>query len=401
MNVPASARVPRLSTLVFLTAISVLSLNMYLPSLAQIADDLNTSYGIANLSIAGYLAITGALQLIMGPLSDRYGRRPVILVGLVLFLAGSILAAIAPTIELFLVARVLQAAVISGLALSRAVVRDIVPADEAAGMLGKIGVAMALAPMLGPTIGGFLGDAFGWRSVFWLYAALGLAMLFLTYFDLNETNENQSASFAAQFRDYPQLFGSRRFWGYSVCLTFSTGGFYCYITAAPLVLPSEFGLGPSMLGVTMGVISLGFMAGNFVSGRLVMKFGLTHVMLAGRLLTVFGVGLGAVSFAFGFGGLTLLFPTIISVGFGNGLSIPTGNAGTMSVRPHLAGSASGVSGALVVAGGAMITGLTGTILNQDSGAISLLLLILGIASLGSLSAAYVIWVDQREGPPDA
>jgi hypothetical protein len=97
----------------------------------------------------------------------------------------------------------------------------------------------------------------------------------------------------------------------------------------------------------------------------------------------------------------LLFPTIISVGFGNGLSIPTGNAGTMSVRPHLAGSASGVSGALVVAGGAMITGLTGTILNQDSGAISLLLLILGIASLGSLSAAYVIWVDQREGPPDA
>ena len=395
-----SVTAPSLTTLVFLTGLSVLSLNMFLPSLAQIADDLNARYAVANLSIAGYLAITGALQIIMGPLSDRYGRRPIILIGLTLFFIGSVIAALAQSIEVFLAARVLQAAIISSMALSRAVVRDIAPADQAAAMLGQIGVAMALAPMLGPALGGLMGEALGWRSVFWLYACLAILMLIICRTGLSETNQNKSSSFAAQFREYPHLFGSRRFWGYSLCLTFSVGAFFCYTTAAPLILPTAFGMGPSMLGISMGIITVGFMAGNIVSGRLVRVYQLTTVMLLGRLITILGLALGALAFAAGWGNLTILFAAIIPVGFGNGLSIPSGNAGIMSVRPRLAGSASGVSGALTVGGGALMTGLAGTYLTEQSGVLAMLLMLLLIGIAGAICAAYVIWVDLQEGPPE-
>ncbi|MBE1285478.1 MAG: Bcr/CflA family efflux MFS transporter [Rhodobacteraceae bacterium] len=392
-------RRPHFTTLVLLTALSVLSLNMYLPMLAEIATELDADYALANLSIAGYLAITGVLQLIMGPFSDRFGRRPLILIGLGLFLAGSVTAALATSVWVFLFARVLQAGVITGFTLSRAVVRDIAPPDQAAIMLGHIGAAMAIAPMLGPMAGGFLGEIFGWRAIFWFFTFVSLGLMIWCQRDMVETNTAPSATFAAQFREYPALFKSRRFWGYSLCLTFSTGSFYCFITAAPLVLSAEFGLGPAELGLFMGVITVGFFAGNLLSGHLVKRYDLTVVMLAGRLLTVICVGFGTVLFLLGLGNLTFLIFSVISVGLGNGLSIPPGNAGVMSVRPRLAGSASGISGAMTVGGGAILTGLAGLLLNEDSGSIALLLLLLGVVSAAALSAWYVRRVDLQEGPP--
>ena len=138
---------PRIFTLVLLTALSVLSLNMFVPSLSNMAEDFHTDYALVNLSIAGYLAITAVLQLIMGPLSDRYGRRPVLLTGLAIFALASLGCAQASNIWVFLGFRILQGAIISGSALSQAVVRDMVPAREAASLMGYIAMAMAVAPM--------------------------------------------------------------------------------------------------------------------------------------------------------------------------------------------------------------------------------------------------------------
>ena len=157
---------PRIVTLILLTGLSVLSLNMFLPSLSNMAAEFQVDYSLISLSIAGYLAITAVLQVIMGPLSDRYGRRPVLLVGLVIFTLASLVCALTTSIWVFLAFRVLQGAVISGWALSLAVIRDMAPPKEAASLIGYVSMAMAVAPMLGPMLGGALDEVFGWRASF-------------------------------------------------------------------------------------------------------------------------------------------------------------------------------------------------------------------------------------------
>ena len=205
---------PRIVTLILLTGLSVLSLNMFLPSLSNMAAEFQVDYSLISLSIAGYLAITAVLQVIMGPLSDRYGRRPVLLVGLVIFTLASLVCALTTSIWVFLAFRVLQGAVISGWALSLAVIRDMAPPKEAASLIGYVSMAMAVAPMLGPMLGGALDEVFGWRASFVVFTGFGAAALGLCWVDLGETNKTPSATFAEQFRTYPELFRSRRYWGY-------------------------------------------------------------------------------------------------------------------------------------------------------------------------------------------
>ena len=187
---------PTLITLIVGTALSVLSLNMFLPSLPGIAKEFQVDYGLANLSVAGYLAISAALQIVMGPMSDLYGRRKVMLLCCAMFVLASVGCALASNIWVFLGFRLLQGAIISGQVISRAVVRDMYPPSEAASKLGYMGMIMALAPMAGPMIGGALDMAFGWRASFVLYTGFGLALLALVWTDFGETNQTRAATIA-------------------------------------------------------------------------------------------------------------------------------------------------------------------------------------------------------------
>ena len=205
-----------------------------MPSLPGIGEALAAPYALVALSIGGYLAVTAGLQLVMGPLSDRLGRRPVLLASLAVFALASVGCALATEIRTFLACRMLQGAVIAGAVLSRAIVRDMLPPREAASLLGYISMAMAVAPMLAPVLGGALDQAFGWRSGFWAFAAMGAALLAWCWSDVGETNASPSATFGAQFRAYPELVRSRRFWGHSLCLAFSIGAFYVFLAGAPL-----------------------------------------------------------------------------------------------------------------------------------------------------------------------
>ena len=394
---PAATTPPRLSTLILLTATSVLSLNMFLPSLANMAKDFGVDYALVSFSVAGYLAITAVLQVLMGPLSDRYGRRPVLLGGLAIFTLASLVCALATNIWVFLAFRVLQGAVISGAALSRAVVRDTVPAQQAASVLGYIGMAMAIAPMLGPMFGGVLDQVFGWRANFVAFFVIGLAMFSLCWVDLGETNLEPSETFRAQFQTYPELIRSRRFWGYSICVMFSVAAFYVFLAGAPLVANALFAMSPAGLGFYMGIITAGFMFGSYLSGRYAPRYSLTTMMIAGRIVTCVGLTFGLVLILAGNVHVLTIFGATVFVGLGNGLTIPSGNAGAMSVRPQLAGSASGLSGALVVAGGAVSSLLTGMILTPENGAYMMILLMLVASFFGLLAAFYVRWVDRFEG----
>jgi Bcr/CflA subfamily drug resistance transporter len=283
---------PRTFTLVLLTGLSVLSLNMFLPSLSNMAADFRADYSLVSLSIAGYLAVTAVLQVIMGPLSDRFGRRPVLLAGLVMFTLASLVCALTTSIWVFLAFRVLQGAVISGWALSLAAIRDMAPPQEAASLIGYVSMAMAVAPMLGPMLGGALDELFGWRASFVVYTGFGIVALGLCWVDLGETNKTPSETFATQFRSYPELLRSRRYWGYSLCMAFSTGSFYAFLAGAPLVALAMLGLAPAAVGFYMGTITAGFALGSFVSGRFARRFALTTMMISGRVVACAGLMVG-------------------------------------------------------------------------------------------------------------
>jgi len=369
----ASGSRPRVLTLILLAALSTLSLNMFLPSLTNIARYFNADYALASLSIAGYLAITAVMQLVIGPMSDRFGRRPLLLCGLSIFVVGSLGCLVATDIYSFLLFRALQATVISGWVLS-----------------------MAIAPMLGPMIGGLLDEFFGWRASFVLYSFMGLALLLLCWLDLDETNHSPSATFAAQFKAYPELLGSRRFWGFAICAMFSTGAFYVFLAGVPLVAARQFSISPGVLGFYMGTITAGFAAGSFVAGRYSKRYPRNTMIIAGRSIAVFALSMGLILFLAGYAhGVTLFFATVF-VGVANGVSMPSVNTGAISIRPGLAGSAAGLMGASAVAAGAILTTLTGLLLETGDAAIRLLGALLTCSLLALAAAFYVRFVDRRE-----
>lgn len=392
----AATSPPRILTLILITGLSTLSLSMFLPSLSNIADTLQADYSLVSLSIAGYLGMTAVLQLVLGPLSDRFGRRPVILTGLAIFILASIGCVLATDIWTFLFFRMLQAAVISGSALSPAVVRDMVPAQKAASLLGYVGMVMAIAPMLGPMFGGVLDELFGWRASFVAFVVMGALVLCLCWMDLGETNKTPSETFIKQFQAYPALFRSRRFWGYSLCQAFSRGAFFVFLAGAPLVTRTLFAMSPGTLGFYIGTITIGFFLGSFLSGRYAARYSLTTMMISGRVVACVGLTMGLLLFLAGQVHVLSLFGATVFVGVGNGLTGPSASAGAMSVKPELAGSAAGLVGALTVGGGAVFTMISGAIITEDNGAYALLGMMLFSSAMGLFAAIYVAWVDWRE-----
>lgn len=388
---------PHTVTLVLMTGLAALNMNMILPSLPSLAAWFDADYAVVALAVSAYLALTAVLQLIIGPLSDRYGRRPVVLVSLVIFLVGTAGCIFATTIGAFLFWRMVQACIASAMALSRAVVRDTVGPDEAASRIGYITMGMSVSPMIAPMLGGFLDQAFGWQSVFVTTLVLGLGVFWLSWADMGETNRHKSASFAAQFGAYPELSRSRRFWGYTATATCASGAFFAFLGGGPWVATEVLGMTPARLGFYFGFIALGYMAGNFLSGRFTGVVGMNRMMLIGSIVATGGMLLAIALFAAGLQTPLAFFGSVLFVGLGNGLTLPSANAGIVSVRPHLAGSASGLGGALMIGGGAALAALAGALLTPQTGAWPLLVLMAASAGLGILAALDVIRTARDRG----
>ena len=392
--IPAAATTaPTMLTLVLLSGLSVVSLNMFIPSLPSIAQEFQADYALVNLSIAGYAGMTAVLQLVMGPLSDRFGRRPVILAGLVIFILASLGCLLATDVWTFLLFRMMQAAITSGFAVSRAVIRDSAHAQRAASLMGYLSMAWAIAPMLGPVFGGVLDQLFGWRASFWAFFGFGAAVLALCWVDLGETNKTPSESIAKQFQAYPKLLRSRRFWGYSLCMAFSVGAFFAFLGGAPLVASTAFQMPPATLGFIMGSITGGFVLGSYLSGRCAGRYALTTMMIAGRIVACAGLAVGLMLVVVGLIHEVSLFGACIFVGLGNGLTMPSSSVGAMSVRPELAGSASGLSGALTAA---RRMSPNRCFLTEENGPFMLLGMMLLSSSMALVAGLYVVRIDRRE-----
>ncbi|WP_334127780.1 multidrug effflux MFS transporter [Sneathiella sp.] len=386
---------PRLVTLVLFTALSTLSLNMFLPSLANMAVDFETDYALITVAVAGYLGVTAALMLIVGPLSDRYGRRPVMLASLAIFTLASLACTLTENIWVFLAFRALQGTVIAGWGLSLTVTRDIFPPEEAAKHISFISMAMSIAPMLGPMIGGGLDELFGWRASFVAFTLMGSAAFLLCWIDMGETNSQKTASFAAQFKSYPDLLTNSRYWDYAICVAFSAGCFYIFLAGVPLIAVAMLGLSPAALGLYMGLITIGFTLGTFTSSRLSHRLPLNSLILLGRIIAIAGLLGGLALMLAGIVNVYTLFAPVMMVGFGNGLSVPSCNAGALSVRPDLAGSALGLVGALNVGFGALMTSFTGPLVDNNHGALILILMMTAATLVSLVSALHLRWLDRR------
>ncbi len=374
---------PHILTLVALVGVSTLSMNVFLPSLPAMAAYFSTDYQLIQLSVGLYLGVNALLQLFVGPISDRYGRRPVILTGIVLYLLATLGCLWAATVETFLFFRMSQAAIVTAMVLSRAVVRDLYPQDKAASMLGYVTMGMSIVPMLGPAVGGVLEAQFGWHSNFWLLFGAGIFLWLLAYVDLGETAPRTGGTLADQVRQYPQLLTSRRFWGYCAASAFASGSFFAYLGGAPYVGTNVFGMDPATLGLFFGAPAVGYLIGNGISGRFSQQMGIDRMILIGAVGQASGLCiLGALTFL-GYTSEWVFFGFMTTIGLGNGLVIPNATAGMLSVKPHLAGTASGLGGAMMIGGGAGLSAVAGWLLSHGNGAMPLILLMIasGMASV--------------------
>lgn len=380
---------PHIVTLILLAGLSALTMNIFLPSLPGMAAWFDAPYALMQLSVALYLGLSALLQIVIGPISDRYGRRPVVLWSMVLFLLATIGTLLAPNATVFLIFRMAQAVIAAGMVLSRAIVRDMVADAQAASMIGYVTMGMSIVPMIGPAIGGVLDQAFGWQASFGLLGLLGLVVLALVWADLGETATIRKVSFAAQMRQYPALLGSRRFWGYALCAAFSSGSFFAYLGGAPYVGNVIFGLSSTEIGTLFAITAVGYAAGNFAAGRFSVRLGMNRMVLTGAVITVAGLGtllmltLAGVHSPYVFFGLTL------TMGLGNGITLPNANAGMLSIHPELAGTASGLGGAIMIGGGAALAALAGALLGPGSSELPLIWLMLASA-VGALIAILAV-----------
>jgi len=386
---------PTLFTLVVIAATAALSLNIFLPSLPAITEEFDASYGVIQFLVSGYLLTTAIVQLLAGPLSDSYGRRPVLLGGMLLFILASVLCATATSTAILLAARVLQASVVAGFAVSRAVIRDVSQGESAASKIAYVTMGMAIAPMTAPMIGGLLQEYIGWQAAFWALASVGCFTLILCYFDLGETNRYKAGSFLGQTRSYPTLLRSRRFWAYSACAGFGSASFFAMLGGAPFVGDKIFHLSPSQFGMYFIFTPTGYMIGNFITGRFSHRIGIFRMMLSGTTITTLGMTLSLVAFLLGATNPLAFFGFTISIGLGNGLVIPNATAGMLGIFPRLAGTAAGLGGAFMTLSGAAISAIVASLLSVETGIYPLLLCIIASAILALACAVYAAMLERQ------
>ena len=387
---------PHILTLILLASISTLSMNIFLPSLPNIASDLNSSTNIMGLSVGIYLASSAVLQLIIGPVSDQIGRRPLILWSLVVFCLSTFAAVFSTSATQFLILRVFQAVSASCIVLSRAIVRDTTDSVEKAGSkIAYVTMGMAVIPMVGPAVGGLLDYQYGWEASFWTLCFLGIVILVISFFDVGETLSDHDQGFFEQISTYPSLLKSKRFWAYCLSSACVAGAFFSYLGGAPFVGNEVFGLEPKNLGLLFGAPALGYLVGNYIAGRFSTKIGLDKMIFLGITIALLGISISLVVSFLSMGSIFSFFGFMTFVGLGNGMSLPNATSGMMSINPKLAGTAAGLGGAIMIGGGAGLSSVANFILSPGSTEVPLLVLMWTSVFCGLCSVIFASYRNKR------
>jgi DHA1 family bicyclomycin/chloramphenicol resistance-like MFS transporter len=375
-----------------LTAIGPLTTDMYLPSLPDIARIFDVSAAQVQLTISSYLVGFAVGQLIYGPLSDRYGRKPILLGANMLFFIATALCAAAPSNTLLVVARALQAVGgCGGIVLARAIVRDLYSGPRAGRELSLIASVMALAPVIAPLIGGVLHRAFGWRSSFILLAVFGISLSAVVWRFLPETmpkHAREPMSVGSTFHVFGRFLTDGNFLANMGLVVLSFGGLFAWISGTSFVLQNLYGLGPVEFGVAFAVGSVGYMSGAMVAARIVGPLGLDRTMGIGAAALAAGGLLMAAAVAFKLpSAMSLVIPMAVYLA-GMGLVLGQAVAGAMAPYKRNAGAASSLLGFMQQSGAAMCGALVGHLLGDSAWPVAGT-----VALLGCLSV--VLWATTR------
>jgi MFS transporter, DHA1 family, multidrug resistance protein len=306
--------------------------------------------------------------------------------GITAFLVGTVICLMAPSIKIFLVGRLVQAFAVAGIVLSRAIVRDLVSREKSASAIGYVTMGMAVAPMIGPAIGGLLDELYGWQSSFILLGILGTIALGFVVTNIPETNANRGAPIKSQFANYKLLLGTSAFWLYALTGATSAGVFYGFLGAAPAIASGTLGLSPSSYGLWFAITAFGYLVGNFISGRFSERQGIRRMIIMGTLIALAGCAMPFLLFpTVGVSSLALFAPMLL-VGIGNGMALPNATAAAVSVRPEAAGAASGLMGALQTAFGAILSSICGIVVAGGAAPVAFAAVIFGVGIISVIIA---------------
>lgn len=363
VRVPDIAR-PRLLLLLLVigTAMGPLAMQIFLPSLPSIQSDFAISGTAVQLVASLSIATIAVTMLIYGPLADRFGRRPIFIIGLLLFCLGSIMAVLAPSLGWLVAGRVVQAAGGAGtMTVARTIVRDLFSRERAAGVLAYITAAMIVAPMLAPVIGGYLDVLYGWRASFVLTAVVSAIIAVPVIARLPETAKESAPlpSPVAVGRVFVSLLRRAEFSGFAFQSAFGMAAFFAFAASAPYVVIVIMDVPAPTYGTFFIAVSVVFMSGNFLVGRYAERLGIERTVMAGSVIGLVGTALIPVSLmVFGLNPWALFAPMLL-IALGNGLSMPNAMAGALSADPRNAGSASGLVGFIQMGMSALFAQLAG------------------------------------------
>ena len=340
-------------------AVSQLSTSIYLPSMPAMTAEFATDPATMQLTFTCYMIGAAFSQLVIGPLSDRFGRRPVLLVGLVIYIVASVAAAASPTIEMLILARLVQSiGATTGPVIGRAIVRDCFErARGGAQVLANVGLALALAPAIAPLIGAIVHDVAGWQANFVLLGVFGIAVLAMTFGWFEETNVTRltGAGPAQLARNFAGLLASRMFLSYALCSSLLFGAMFAFFSEGPFVFINVMGQTPTGYALYSAFVFVGFAVRSYFTGRSTLRLGLDRMILIGICASLVGV---ALLLAFAIAGwmapMAVIGPMTIFV-FGIALVFPNGTAGALGVHPEIAGTASALLGFLQMGAAALST----------------------------------------------
>lgn len=369
-----------------LVAFGPVSTDLYLPSLPDMTRAFGTTVSMVQLTLSVFTAGFAVAMLVYGPLSDRFGRRPVLIAGAVLYVLASLVCVAADSIEALLVGRFLQAVgACAGPVIGRAVVRDVYERQEAARMLSYMASAMALAPAVAPLLGGALHAAFGWRSNFVVLTLFGILLTVATWLLLRETNAHRDPLALRPARlagNFAALLRSRLFMGHALCVALAFAGLFSFISGSSFVIIDVLGLEPQHFGFAFMAVVIGYIAGAFGGGRFTGRLGIERMIALGSAVCALG---GVTALVLAWSGVQTIVAVVapIAVYFlGAALVLPNATAGAISPFPRMAGTASSLLGFLQMGAGALTGWLVGLL---HDGTTRVMTTAIGVMAVGTLA----------------